>query len=362
MPSVIGRTQFIPALLAMGLLVLLVACSSPAAPAPTAKPAAPAATAAQPAAPAPTAAQAAAPAAPAKPVLLSIASAGSGGTWYWIGSAMADVITKYSGGITASNEQTAGETENIRLVDQGKVQIGMATNDGIHYARLGELQFKEKKYENLRALQNGHLSLDTWVSLDSKYKKMSDLKGSGARLTWGPAGTGAEARSKAVLQAHGIDINKDIKVMFLSFAEAAEALKNGTLDVARMGGGIPTAAVTELTTTKDVTFVQPDRAIMDKIVKDYPYWAYTMVKAGTYKGQTEDYLSPAGGTITFTRNDLPEDVVYRVQKAILEHNEDLKKVHPDAAQWDLANATKNIDIPFHPGAIKYYQEKGVWKQ
>lgn len=294
---------------------------------------------------------------------ISIASAGAGGAFYWIAAGWASVINKYLKGVEATNEQTGGATENIRLVDAGKAEIGMSISDVTYAAYQGDekLGFK-KKYTNLRALMGGHINHGYFVTLPrTRIKSLKDLKGSGARVSLGPAGTGAEPHMRAVLKDHGVDPDKDIKLLYLSFTEQVQALKDGTLDVARLGGGIHVASLKDLTTTHDVVYVTMDMDIMKKQVADHPYWSIAPLPAGTYRGQTEEYWHPTEGSMNFVREDLPEDLVYNVVKVLIERVDEVAKVHPSGAEWTLENYDRMIAIPFHPGAIKYYKEKGVWK-
>jgi len=293
---------------------------------------------------------------------ISIASAGNGGTWYWIGAGMADVITKYCDGVTATNEQTSGGTEDVRLVDGQKADIGFSMTDQIVFAAEGSDPFK-KEYSNLRALFSGHENYNVFLTLpDRGINSLYDLKGSNARISLGPAGTSAAPHAEAVLKAHGIDLDKDVKMLYLSFSEQIEGLKDGTLDVARIGGGIPTASIVELTTTNDVVFLNPDLDVLNELQKDHGYWGMRAIPAGTYKGQDEDYYSPTDKTIAFVDESMPEELVYEITKAIMEHTDELAEVHPAGAEWDLADAIEGIEIPFHPGAIKYYKEKGIWPE
>lgn len=294
---------------------------------------------------------------------ISIASAGSGGTWYWVGAAMAEVINKNCTGVKATNEQTSGATEDIRLVDGGKAEIGMSTADVIVFAYNGDKDLGfQKKYDNLRALMAGHNNLAVFLTMpDRGIKTLQDLKGSGARVSLGPKGTSSEPHMLAVLKAHGVDPQKDIKLLYLSFNEQIEGLKNGTLDVARIGGGIPTASIVDLTTTHKVVFINPDKSILEKQNTENQYWGMAKIPAGTYKGQTEDYWAPTERTLAFVRQDMPEDMAYNITKAWIEHVDEMTKVHPSGAEWNMENAQKEVKIPFHPGAIKYYKEKGVWK-
>lgn len=294
---------------------------------------------------------------------LSIASAGAGGTWYWVGAAMAQVINTQLSGVEAVNEQTSGASENIKLVDAGKVDIGMSTTDMIVFAYEGNqsLGFR-KKYTNLRAIMSGHESLNVYVSLEKRgIRTLKDLKGSSARLSTGPAGTGAEPHVRAVLKAHGLDLEKDIKIIYLSFSEQIEALKDGILDVGRIGGGIPTASIVDISRTHDVRLVSVDRTIVEKQNAENPYWGLVKIPAGTYRGQKEDYWAPSEGSMAFVRQDMAEELVYRIIKTLMENVDNMAKIHPSAADWNLQNSQKMITIPFHPGAIKYYKERGVWK-
>ena len=294
---------------------------------------------------------------------ISIASAGTGGTFYYIGAAAAEVITKHAENIEATVEATDGGAHNVRLVTDGSSDVGMGTLDSVYFAYIGDTNnLYDKSYTNLRALGAGHDTYSVFITLPrTGLKKLSDLKGSGKSISMGPAGTSAEPEIRAVLEAHGIDLDKDVKLQFLSFNEQIDALRDGSLDVARIGGGIPTAAIADLTSTTEVVFLSPEKEILEQVQQKQPYYTYGIIPAGTYKGQTEDYFSPTQKAVFFADQSMPDEMAYQIVKAIYDHTDELAAIHPAGAEWNLENALKGIEIPVHDGAIKYYKEKGIWK-
>jgi TRAP transporter TAXI family solute receptor len=298
------------------------------------------------------------------PKQLSVASAGTGGTWYYIGSGIAELLSKHTSGIEATVEATRGGAENVRLITEGSSDIALGLSDNLYFAYSGDDGIYDKAYKNIRLLGAGHTSYATFVTLpNTGIKTLSDLKGSGANVSVGSAGTAAEPLMKAVLEAHGIDLEKDINLQPLSFNEQVAALKDGSLDVARLGGGIPTAALADLDSTNSVVFLNPDIDVLKKLNKAKPYFTNGIIPAGSYEDLTEDYNSPTEMTVAFVDESMSEEIAYKIVKAIYENTDELTKIHSSGAEWSLDNALKaKGEIPYHPGAIKYFKEKGMWEE
>ncbi len=291
---------------------------------------------------------------------ISIATGGTGGTYFILGSGMAKIIEKYVPNVKVSVESTAASTENIRLIAGKKVQFAIVMPDGAYFGYHGGREFKDAKYPNLRSVMAGHTSpMHFMVRSNSGIKSLADLKGK--RVALSAPGSTAKFMAESTLEAYGLT-SKDYKPMLLSYAEQADALRDGAIDMACIFAGAPASAAMDLSTTHDITFLNVAPAELQKVLKEHPYCKEVVIKAGTYRGQNEDVKTFATSSILITYAELESELVYAVAKAILEHTPELKEVHPQGAEYDLADAAEGVAIPLHPGAEKYLMEKGVFKK
>jgi TRAP transporter TAXI family solute receptor len=290
---------------------------------------------------------------------ISIATGGTGGTYFIIGSGMAKIIEKYVPNIKVSVESTAATTENVRLVAAKKVQFAIAMPDGAYFGYHGGREYKDAKYPNLRSIMAGHSSpMHFIVRSNSGIKSWADLKGK--RIALSAPGSTSLFIAESTLEAYGLP-RKDYKTVLLSYTEQADALRDGTIDMACIFAGAPASAATDLSMTHDVTFFSVGPEEIKKVIKAHPYCTESVIKAGTYKGQKADVKTVATPTLLITYAEVEPELVYTVAKAILEHTPELKEVHPQGAEWDLEDAAIGLSIPVHPGAAKYLKEKGLLK-
>jgi TRAP transporter TAXI family solute receptor len=291
---------------------------------------------------------------------ISIATGGTGGTYFILGSGMAKIIEKYVPNVKVSVESTAASTENIRLIAAKKVQFAIVMPDGAYFGYYGGREFKDTKYPNLRSVMAGHTSpMHFMVRANSGIKSLADLRGK--RVALSAPGSTAVFMAESALEAYGLP-KKDYKPMLLSYTEQADALRDGTIDMACIFAGAPASAALDLCTTHDITFLSVGPEEMKKVLKVHPYCKPIVIKAGTYRGQNADVQTFATSSILITYAELEPELVYTVAKAILEHTPELKEVHPQGAEYDLADAAEGVAIPLHPGAAKYLMEKGVLKK
>jgi len=291
---------------------------------------------------------------------ISIATGGTGGTYFILGSGMSKIIEKYVPNVKVSVESTAASTENIRLLAAKKVQFAIVMPDGAYFGYNGGREFKDAKYPNLRSVMAGHSSpMHFMVKSNSGIKSFADLKGK--RVALSAPGSTAVFMAESTLEAYGLT-KKDYKPLLLSYAEQADAIRDGTIDMACVFAGAPASAALDLCTTQDITFLSVGPEELKKVLKIHPYCKEFVIKAGTYKGQNADVKTFATSSILITYAELEPELVYAVAKAILEHTPELKEVHPQGAEYDLADASEGVAIPLHPGAVKYLTEKGALKK
>ncbi|MEW6424341.1 MAG: TAXI family TRAP transporter solute-binding subunit [Bacillota bacterium] len=286
---------------------------------------------------------------------LSIGTGGTGGTYYPYGGAMAGIINKYVGGVEATAEVTGASVENARLLDSNQAQLGLLMNDVVYKAVKGEKPF-EKAIE-LRTLFVMYPNIFHAVTLeDNSVKAMGDLKG--RKVSVGSPGSGTETMSKQVLEALGITYN-DFQVFRLSFSENTEALKNKVIDVGIWSVGPPTSSIMDLATTHKIRILSFSPEEMTKVNQKFPYYTETKIPAGTYKGVDRDVTAPSVWNSVIVHKNMPEDLAYKIVKAIFEHKDDLVQVYAGAKDTTPENALKHSVAPLHPGAVKYFKEKGL---
>jgi TRAP transporter TAXI family solute receptor len=292
--------------------------------------------------------------------LISLATGGTGGTYFILGGGMGKIIEKYVPNVRVSVESTAATTENIRLIAGKKVQFAIVMPDGAYFGYHGGREFKDAKYPNLRSVMAGHTSpMHFMVRSSSGIKSLADLKGK--RVALSAPGSTAVFMAESALEAYGLP-KKDYKPILLSYAEQADALRDGVIDMACIFAGAPASAALDLCTRHDITFLSVGQDELKKVLKAHPYCKEFVIRAGTYKGQNADVKTFATSSILITYAELEDQLVYDVAKAILEHTPELKEVHPQGAEYDLADAAEGVAIPLHPAAAKYLTEKGVLKK
>jgi len=194
------------------------------------------------------------------------------------------------------------------------------------------------------------------VRADSGIKSIYDLEGK--RVAVGPAGSGTAVEAELILRAAGIW--DKIVPQYMDFRTAADALKLGQVDAAFVVAGIPTSAVLELAATVPVNLVEvPDEVLSKLVGQGYRFFIRYTVPAGTYTGLTSDVRTVAVLAMLAVRADVPERVVYTVLKVMFDKLDELREAHARAKDIQLAKALEGMPIPLHPGAIKFYEEKGI---
>jgi TRAP transporter TAXI family solute receptor len=291
---------------------------------------------------------------------LSIATGGTGGVYYPLGGGMANVLSKYVPGMQATAEVTGGSVDNLKLIDTGKPYIAMAMADASQDAYKGEDKFKGHKVP-LRTLMILYPNRMHVVSIEGTgVNKISDLKGK--RVSTGSPGSATEVMAFRVIEAAGLDKDKDMKRERLGVAESVNAIKDKKIDAFFWVGGLPTASVTDLAATPGVKIKMIDHAhLVPAMNKKYGnlYVEDTIPKA-TYSGMIADNRQATVMNILITHEKMSDQAAYNIVKAVFDHRAELITVHKEAENFKLeAQKAAASPIPFHPGAVKYFNEKGV---
>ena len=291
---------------------------------------------------------------------IAIATGGTGGVYYPLGGGMANVLTKYVPGYAATARVTGGSVDNLKLIGSGQSEIGFSMADAALDALKGDDKFKGAPVD-VRTLMVLYPNRMHVVSIEGKgIEKMSDLKGK--RVSTGSPGSATEVMAFRVIEAAGLDKDKDMKRERLGVAESTNAIKDGKIDAYFWVGGLPTAAVTDLGATPGVKIKMVDHAdVLDKMNAKYGgIYTAGVIPAKTYPGQEKDNHITVVQNILVANASMSDKIAYDIVKTFIEHKDDLVAVHGEAKAIELANqAPKNSPIPWHPGATKYFTEKGV---
>ncbi|WHY94006.1 TAXI family TRAP transporter solute-binding subunit [Neobacillus cucumis] len=290
------------------------------------------------------------------PKFMSILTGGTGGTYYPLGGSFAKII-KDETGIQANVETSGASAENMNSLKQGDAEIAFTQTDIASYAKSGKLMFKDNKVENVQAIATLYPETIQIVTTEkSGIKSMEDLKGK--KVSVGAPGSGTVANAEQILELHGMTFD-DIKKQDLSFDESTQGIQDGTIDAAFVTAGTPTGAVESLSATEDIVIVPIAGDKIDALIEKYPYYVKDEVPVGTY-GLKNAASTVAVQAMLVARSDLSEKVVYDITKAIFENLD--KVTHAKGKLIKVENGLNGVGIEVHPGAQKYFDEKGVKAQ
>jgi uncharacterized protein len=363
------------------LLVLVVAACGQAAPAaqPTTAPAAPAAApTAAPAAPAaapttaPAAAPTTAPAAPAAtkapaaagpatkvtpganwPTAATVGSASIGGTYYIWAGGWAKIITERI--VPVSVEVTGGPVPNIQLVNENRATFGYATNAAVYEGWTGTEWANGRKHENIRTMFPMYASYYHFITpTRHNISSLDDLNGK--VIGGGPAGGTPDVYgTKRLLDSLGI---RPSRVVNAGYSDANGQVRDGQIVGYTMFVGVPQASALELETTEPSVILAPTEAQMDRFIEENPFFAKGVIPGGIYRSLPNDLNTLTIWNSALTHKDQPDDFIYEVVKATFENNAELVATHSSAKET-LAENINTAVVPLHPGALRYYQEKGI---
>lgn len=293
----------------------------------------------------------------AAPTRLAVATGGTAGVYFPVGGAFANIITEKVPGVTANAESTGASVVNVNLLNNGEVDFALMQNDIAYYAFNGIEMFSDNPaLTNLRGIAVLYPEIVQIIANTSaNINSVDDLRGK--RVAVGAPGSGAEANARQILAAHGITYD-DIRADFLSFAEAADALRDGNVDAAFVTAGIPTAAVTDVSTTHNVRIVPIASNRAQELIADFPFYDTVTIPAGTYPNQNQAVQTVTVLAMLSARAGLSEDMVYNITKALFENLDMFAAAHSRAGNLSLDTATAGMPIELHPGAARFYREMG----
>ncbi len=296
-------------------------------------------------------------------VFFGIATGGTGGTYYPLGGMLAQLISNkvtINGKKLSATAETAGASvANAQLLGRKDIESAFVAADILDAAYKGTGQFDGKPLKNLRALGALYPEQVQLVTLASaNIKSFRDLKGKS--VSSGSPGSGQWQLLGDLLEAYGMT-RKDIGEDLSSFAQSVDKIKDGNLTASLITAGAPTSSIVDLANAREIRIVPLAGPEIEAMRKKQPYYANVQMPANTYKGQTAPVDTLAVMAIWATHDGVTDAMAYEVTKALYENTETLGQVHPKGKEISLKTALLSVSIPLHPGAEKYYREKGLIK-
>lgn len=289
-------------------------------------------------------------------VFLSIGTGTTGGSYYPIGGGMAKIWSDKIPNLRATVQSTGGTIQNIQLMADKQTEAGF-TDTKYVLAFQGKGPFAGKPTPWLRGLVPLYPEpTNIVVAKDSGIKGLKDLRGK--RVSIGAVGSGTEATSRELFSVLGMDVEKDLRPFMLGTGETASALKDKRIDAAILVGSLGMSSVVEITSLNLVDFLEVDDATFRSIFKVNDTWVQFTIPANFYQNQPRAVKTYASFNILSVREDLPAELAYQMTKTLFENKADLVAIRPTMENMSLENVSK-IAIPLHPGAVRYYRERGV---
>ena len=301
--------------------------------------------------------------APRGTVNINVATATTGGAYYPIGNAIAQVWNDKVPGVKASAQATNGTPHNIQLMAKGDAEVAIAQTGVVYQAVNGVETYKDQgKQTHFKAMTQLYPNIMHWVvRKDSAVQALADLKGK--KLVPGAQNSATELNSREMLGVLGFDYRtrSDVKADYMDYNQAVEQLKNKHADAVMIAGGVPTAAVLDVMTSGEGRLLSLPDAYVKELAAKYPWYSAFTIPANSYKGQDREVKTVAVTNILIVRNDLGDDLVHDLVKAMYDDSARLASAHAAMKAFKLEDGLKGISdvVGLHPGAARYFKEKGI---
>jgi uncharacterized protein len=289
---------------------------------------------------------------------INVLTGGTSGIYYPLGIALGKIYDAKMANVKTQVQATKASVENLILLEQGRGDVAFTIGDSLKAAWEGDEDagFKTKlgKLRAIAAIYPNYIQLVG--TRESGINTVTELKGK--RLSVGAPKSGTELNTRAILRAAGMSYADVRKVEYLPFAESVDLMKNHQLDATLQSAGLGVASVRDLSNAMEVTLVSVPKAIVDRMG---PPFMPAKIPANTYKGQDKDIETAGVANYLVTHSGISDDLVYQMTQALFESLPELAKAHDVGKQIKLENALAGVPIPLHPGAERYYKEKGLKK-
>lgn len=287
---------------------------------------------------------------------LTIGTASSGGAFYVVGTGLAEIISREVEPLNVTAEITGGSAENVRLVGTGESDTGISNANDVYFGYTGTETFEGQQYD-LTGICSLHSSVLHIVTTESSgVTSIEDLKGK--KVAVGPAGGGSIYPFQKILEAYGMSFENDITPSYLSYDDGIEQLKDGQVDCALVMAGQNASSVQSLQATDKVVLLSVDEDKAAAINEECPFYYGTTIPASVYETDTDAYVL-AARNVFYCTNDLDEETVYEMTKAIVENLDDLKQYHASLDEVKVEEMVDTAGVPLHAGAERYFKEAGL---
>jgi hypothetical protein len=291
---------------------------------------------------------------------VSIASGWVVGVYYPLAGAISNIAHKNLPDIKITVESSGASVANAKLIASGDADMAILQNDIAYYALKGTKPMFDKEVANMRgitALYQEHCQIQ--ARRDAKIATVKDLKGK--RVCVGPLGSGTEQNAMQILEAYGMSFNDLGKVERLTATESSDYLKDGRLDAAFYSVGVGASGLVDTAMTVDSVIVPVDGQAAESLIKKYPFFTKAIVPKTAYKGMEADVPTVAVMAILVARAEMEEAMAYQITKVIFDNIKDIERAHAKGKEVTLESALNGMSIPLHPGAEKFFKEKGIKK-
>lgn len=300
----------------------------------------------------------------AQPVrLLSLVTGGTAGVYFPLGGAMAEIWNSKVPGVRVAAQSSGASVANIQFIARGDAQLALVQNDIAFYADRGREMFAEpgsntpRPISGIRGIAMLYPETIQIVTLKARnIRSVTDLVGK--RVVVGAPGSGTEANARQILSVHDI-YYRMLRADFLSFAAGIEQLRDGNGDAVFITAGVPTAAVTDIAASREIFILPISNDALDALRARWPFYTRHVFPAETYRGLSEPVSTVAVMAMLVVRADLPDDLVYNLTKALWESLDRMRAAHARGRDLELTKALDGMPVPVHPGAARYYGERGV---
>ena len=286
---------------------------------------------------------------------LTMGTGGESGTYYAFGGVLANYIGQNSD-LSINVVSTGGTAANITGIQNGLYDLATVQSDVSTYAYFGTNSFEGNAISDFRVLGALYAETVQIVTCNSALTSVSDLKGKSVCV--GDVGSGTYFNTVDVLAAYGMTLD-DITPVYQSFGDSTESIKDGKIDAAFICAAAPTNAVVDLATSKSVYLISIDEEHMTKLLASCPWYASLTIPAGTYSGFDQDAVTITVKATLVAKTSLSEEAAYKIVSTIFDNTQAIAGLHGKGAELSLSFATEGIAVPFHPGAAKYFAEKGI---
>ncbi len=291
------------------------------------------------------------------PMFLTVLTGNTSGVYYPLGVALSQVFRTVIPEANISVQSTAASAENMRLLEAERGELAFTLGDVLADAWEGNADAGfTTPLRKLRAVATIYPNyIQIVASADAGVETLADLRGK--RISVGAPGSGTELNARAIVAAAGLSYDDFSRVEYLSFSESVELIKNRQLDITLQSAGLGVASLRDLAVSVPIVVIPIPADVVENVGR--AVYQPATIPAGTYDGQAEPVVTASIRNVLVTHDSVPDDVIYRMTKALFEHLDELAAAHSAAEQISREDAVLNLDVPLHPGAAAYYREVGL---